>query len=56
MNTILTLCYQCSETYKAAPGVKITEAPLATTEKKKYCEHCRRRGSFSSFHVRSGRK
>ena len=35
MNTILTLCYQCAEVYRTSPGVKITEAPLATTEKKK---------------------
>lgn len=35
MNTILTLCNQCAEIYRSSPGVKITEAPLATTEKKK---------------------
>ena len=56
MNAILTLCYQCAEVYRTSPGVKITETALATTEKKKYCEHCRKRGSFSRFYVRSGRK
>lgn len=56
MNTILTLCPYCAEVYKAAPGMRIKPAPAATTEKKKYCEHCRKKGSFDRYHVQSGRK
>lgn len=56
MNTILTLCYQCAEVYKAAPGMRIKPVLSATTEKKRYCEHCRKKGSFDRYHVQSGRK
>ncbi len=57
MNTILTLCYQCAETYKATPGMRAKEIPHTTTEKKKCCENCRRKGGdLSQFYVQSGRK
>lgn len=56
MNTILTLCHYCAEDYKAAPGMKVKEILLTTTEKKKYCEQCRKKGSFDQYLVQSGRK
>ena len=56
MNTILTLCANCAEIYRDAPGMRVKQVIAATTEKKKYCVHCRRRGSFSRDHVQSGRK
>ena len=61
MNTILTLCYQCSETYssetyKAAPGVRVKEIPNTTTAKKKCFEQCRRKGCLAQYLVQSGRK
>lgn len=56
MNTILTLCEACAETYRSAPGVRIKKVVKATTEKKSYCEACRRKGRFfEQFHVQSGR-
>ena len=56
MNTIMTLCYQSSETYKAAPGVRVKEIPNTTTEKKKCCEQCRQESGLSQYLVQSGRK
>ena len=56
MNTILTLCPYCMEDYKAAPGMRIKPVPRATTEKKKFCEQCRRKGSFEQFHLQSGKR
>lgn len=56
MNTILTLCYQCAETYKAAPGMRVKEIPLTKTEKKKCCEQCRQKSGLSQYLVQSGRK
>ncbi len=56
MSTILTLCYQCSETYKAAPGMRGKEIQHATTAKKKCCEQCRQKSGLSQYLVQSGRK
>lgn len=54
--TILTLCYQCSETYKEAPGMRAKGILLTKTEKKKCCENCRRKGGLAQYLVQSGRK
>ena len=56
MNTILTLCHYCAEDFKAAPGMRIKPVSRATTEKKKCCEQCRRKGSFERYHVKSGKR
>lgn len=56
MKTILTLCPYCAEDYKAAPGMRVKPVSSATTEKKRFCEHCRRKGSFGQFHVQSGKR
>lgn len=56
MNTILTLCNNCAEIYRSAPGVQIKEVTLTKTERKRFCEHCRRKGSFGQFYVRSGKR
>ena len=37
MNTILTLCANCAEIYRDAPGMRVKRVSTATTEKKKYC-------------------
>ena len=56
MNTILTLCEACAEVYRTAPGVRIKKVVKATTEKKPYCEACKRKSRyFDQYHVRSGR-
>jgi hypothetical protein len=42
MKVILTLCPKCAEIYSAGYRVKVV--PKATTELKKSCENCGRKG------------
>lgn len=56
MNTVLTLCRTCAEDFQCAPGVRIKKLAKTTTEKKPFCEACRRKGRFfEQYHVQSGR-
>ena len=56
VNTILTLCEACADTYQTAPGIRIKKVVKATTEKQPYCEACKRKSRyFDQYHVQSGR-
>lgn len=48
---ILTLCYDCSETYKAGFSVKPYKMARATTQPKKECEACRKKSRALEMYI-----
>lgn len=51
MKRILTLCYDCAETYKAGFSVKPYKMARATTQPKKECEACRKKSRALEMYI-----